>query len=232
MGADIYSSLSGANASWDHIDRLSQDIANSSTVGFKRAPVTFTLEGEGTEAMAAAYTSATVDGPDLSDGPIKRDGNPTHLALQGRGFFVVDADGTDRLTRAGDFRLDAEGTLVTQDGHAVLGSGGEIQFEPGQDFLVDRTGRVFDTDGNELDQLRLEISDSLRQVGGNLWEAVSMSRTATDVQVEQGALEGSNADPVGIMVELIEASRYFEAYQRAMQTSDEMDQQLNNTGRR
>ncbi len=114
----------------------------------------------------------------------------------------------------------------------MLGEGGPITFEPGQDFVVDRTGRVYDDEGNELDQLRLEIADDLRQLGGNLWEAVSATRAAEEVRVEQGALEGSNADPVGIMVELIEASRYFEAYQRAMQTSDEMDQKLNNTGSR
>ncbi len=232
MGSDIYASLSGATASWDQIDLLSQNIANGSTVGFKKARLTFTLEGDDQEAMAQAYTSAVNEGPDLSDGVLSRDGIPTHFALQGEGFFVVDANGTERLTRAGDFRLNSEGTLVNPSGHPVLGQGGPIVFEPGQEFVVDRQGRLYDPEGAELDQLRLEMGDGLVQVGENLWEASGATREATDITVEQGALEGSNADPVGLMVELIEASRYFEAYQKAMQTSDEMDQKLNNTGSR
>ncbi len=232
MGSDIYSSLSGANASWEQIDLLSQNIANSDTVGFKKGRLTFTLEGGDQEAMAQAYTQAVNEGPDLTDGSLTNDGVPTHLALQGEGFFVVDAGGVERLTRAGDFRLDSEGTLVNQSGHAVLGQGGPIVFEPGQNFTVDRHGRVLASDGSELDQLRLEFADDLKQVGENLWEAGGPTREADLVSVFQGALEGSNADPAGLMIELIEASRYFEAYQKAMQTSDEMDQKLNNTGSR
>ena len=231
MGSDIYSSLSGANASWDQIDLLSQNIANSNTVGFKKSQVTFTLEGDDQEAMAQAYTLAVNEGPDLSDGSLVQDGVRTHLALQGEGFFVVEANGTERLTRAGDFRMDSTGTLVNQSGHRVLGRGGPLQFEPGEDFLVDRQGRVFNSEGFEVDTLRLEMGEGLTQVGENLWQA-DETYEADEISVEQGALEGSNADPVGLMVELIEASRYFEAYQRAMQTSDEMDQKLNNTGSR
>jgi flagellar basal-body rod protein FlgF len=232
MGSDIYSSLSGANASWEQIDMLSQNVANSNTVGFKKSRMTFMLEGADQDSMAQAYTQAVNEGVDLSDGSLQRDGVQTHMALQGEGFFVVDANGDERLTRAGDFRLDYAGTLVNQDGHAVLGRSGPLVFEPGQDFVVDRQGRVFDLDGTELDQLRVETGDDLIQIGNNLWEAGGPTREAQVVVVEQGALEGSNADAVGLMVELIEATRYFEAYQKAMQTSDEMDQKLNTTGSR
>lgn len=232
MGSDIYSSLSGASASWEQIDVLSQNIANTNTVGFKKSRLTFTLDGVDQDNMAQAYTQASNEGPDLSDGALTRDGVPTHVGLQGEGFFVVDAGGQERLTRAGDFRLNHEGTLVNAGGLAVQGQGGDITFDAGQSFTIDRRGVISDANGNPIDQLRLEMADDLIQVGDNLWEAADMTREATDVVVEQGALEGSNAEAVGLMVELIEASRYFEAYQKAMQTSDEMDQQLNNTGSR
>ncbi len=234
MGSDIYASLSGASASWEQIDLLAQNIANSKTVGFKQSRLTFTLDGYDQESMAQAYTEAVNEGPDLSDGTLTRDGVQTHLALQGEGFFVVDDGGAERLTRAGDFRLDGNGVLVNKSGLPVLGQNGTIEFPPGQvsqDFSVDRQGYLYDDQGDRLDQLRLETADELVQVGENLWEPGGAVREATEVVVEQGALEGSNVDPVGLMVELIEASRYFEAYQKAMQTSDEMDQQLNNTGR-
>jgi flagellar basal-body rod protein FlgG len=48
----------------------------------------------------------------------------------------------------------------------------------------------------------------------------------SDAQVVQGALETSNVDPIRAMVELVEASRLFEAFQKAMQASDELDQKL------
>jgi flagellar basal-body rod protein FlgF len=51
-----------------------------------------------------------------------------------------------------------------------------------------------------------------------------------EIMVVQGAIERSNVDGMTMMVELIEASRYFEAFQKAMQTSDELDQRLNQSG--
>jgi flagellar basal-body rod protein FlgG len=112
-----------------------------------------------------------------------------------------------------------------------MGRAGAIVIEPGQSFTVDKKGVIRDSDKEVLDSLRLETAHELVQVGGNLWEAKGATREATGVAVEQFALEGSNVNPLALMMDLIEASRYFEAFQKAMQTSDEMDQQLNNTGR-
>ena len=65
-------------------------------------------------------------------------------------------------------------------------------------------------------------------LGNGQWRAEGGTLPAEDnVQVLQGSLEKSNADPIRGMLELVEASRYFEAYQKTMQTSDELDSRSN-----
>jgi flagellar basal body rod protein FlgG len=64
-------------------------------------------------------------------------------------------------------------------------------------------------------------------MGGTSWRSQGPVFEVARVEVVQGALEASNTDPMRSMTELMEASRYFEAYQKAMQTSDQLDGALN-----
>jgi flagellar basal body rod protein FlgG len=156
-----------------------------------------------------------------------RDQVDTHLALRGRGFFVAGEGASQVLVRAGAFHLDGEGFLVSQAGQRIQGQGGPIQLEPEQRLTVTADGCVLDEAGQEIDRLRIADADDLEALGGTSWRARSPLREAGGVEVIQGALEGSNTDPMRSMTELMEASRYFEAYQKAMQTSDELDAELN-----
>jgi len=97
--------------------------------------------------------------------------------------------------------------------------------------VVSPDGTVRTTTGDEIDRLRLLDADEVRPVGATLWQSTGDTRPAEGVQVIQGALEGSNADPLQSMTGLIEAGRYFEAYQKAMQTSDELDGKANDIAR-
>jgi flagellar basal-body rod protein FlgF len=80
--------------------------------------------------------------------------------------------------------------------------------------------------GQELDRLRIVSAANLAPMGGTSWRADSPVYEVEGVEVVQGSLESSNTDPMRSMTELMEASRYFEAYQKAMQTSDQLDGQL------
>jgi flagellar basal-body rod protein FlgF len=77
-------------------------------------------------------------------------------------------------------------------------------------------------------RLRLSTITSPAPLGGSRWSG--KGEPATGASVVQGALEGSNADPLHGMASLIEASHFFESQQKVMQTSDEMRGRLNQIG--
>ena len=218
MSRDIYPSLSGATAAWRHLEVISNNLANTATTGFKEQRLSFesALIAEG--PLAEGYVQTAPSEADFSDGQLITDNVPTHLALRGRGFFALE-DGT--LARAGGFAVNHDGYLVTPEGERVLGQSGPVRLEEGQTLTVRSDGAIL-MDGEETDRLQLLDAEALTPLGGSRWRPEG-EVFAADVEVVQGALEGSNADPMRSMTELIQTSRYFEIYRSAIQTSDELD---------
>lgn len=225
MSRDVYASLSGAATAWRQLETLSNNLANADTNGFRASRVSFALTGD--QGLGAVYASVGATTFVDEDGALQQDNVATHLALRGQGFFALQ-DGT--ATRAGAFRLDEEGKLVTQDGVAVLGDGGPLQLDPKETFTVGTDGTVTGSRSGEVGKLSIVNLSNPTPLGGTRW-----SGTATPVAtptIVQGALEGSNVDPMQGMAELIEASRFFEAQQKVLSTSDEMQARLNRAGGR
>lgn len=222
MSRDLYAAWSGATAAWRQLEQVAQNVANANTPGYREATTTFALAPEPGSPLESA--SVAVSGVKFrrEDGQLATDGVDAHLALRGDAFFALD-DGT--FTRDGGFRMDAERRLVTADGTPVLTDAGPIVLEEGERFTVDAEGLVTGTLQGEIGKLRLARLPDAKPVGGNRW--VGTPAEAEGVTVVQGAREGSNVDPMRAMVELMEASRFFEAQQKAMQTSDEMRSRLN-----
>lgn len=227
MSHDIYAGLSGAAATWAQLEVLADNIANSNTTGFKAGRVTFEVTGPD-EQYGDVYAQVSQVQRDRRDGPVIQDGVSTHLALRGRGFFAMEDSGRTLLTRDGRFTLSEAGELVTLDGQPVLGQGGPILVPPGETLRIAQDGTVYGSDSGEIDRLRV-LDAEVEPVGANAWTPLGPTVEIEEPHVLQGALEGSNTDPMRAMVELIEASRYFQAYQKAMQASDEADQTLNQT---
>jgi flagellar basal-body rod protein FlgG len=161
---------------------------------------------------------------DLSQGLLKPTGNPLDLAISGEGFFVVQTPRGERFTRKGDFSLDRNGFLVTNEGFQVLGEGGPIEIGRGREVVINERGEVT-VDGEVIDTLRIvtfskearlipEGNGLIRAEGGEVLPAEGFS-------VKQGFLEGSNVSPIEEMVRLMNLIRLFEAYQKALQTSFE-----------
>ena len=88
---DIYPSLSGAAASWRHLEVVANNLANTSSTGFKEQRVAFELADRGDEPLASSMVQLDTEGADLSDGPVNQTGVRTNLALRGRGFFLAQA---------------------------------------------------------------------------------------------------------------------------------------------
>lgn len=215
MSRDIYAAYAGAKAAWRHLEVVSANVANANTQGYREERVSFSSDGGVVRAGNGSFGNA--------DGALQQDGVATHLALRGDGFFAL-ADGS--YTRDGAFRTDAAGQLVTAQGTAVLTEGGSpLVTEPGESILVGTDGTITGSSTGELGRLRLVRLTDGAPLGGNRWSASATSPASA--VVVQGAREGANVDAMRCMVELIEASRAFEAQQKVMQTSDEARGRLN-----
>jgi flagellar basal-body rod protein FlgF len=187
---------------------LSQNVANLTTPGYRAA---HTVEGFGATLGPATRL-------DLADGALNQTGRPFDLALQGHGFFVVQAGDRTLLRRAGQFQLDGEGQLVDGFGHAVLGESGPITLT-GEPFQVAENGEVRQG-GQVVDQLSLvDVPDASQLEGlGNGLFAYAGDTADASAKVHQGALEGSNVDPGTEVIQLMEISRHAESVQRAIST--------------
>lgn len=229
MSREIYVGLSGASAAWSNYELIANNVANASTTGFKASKAFHEVVGPSQHALGTVYAMNRGGGFDARDGATVADSVPTHLALRGPGWFVVDGGGETLLTRDGRFSVDDQGLLVDAGGRKVLGDGGPIEVPAGQPLRVGWDGTVF---AGDQEVARLSIVDgAVEQVGLNTFRASGPTGPAT-ATVVQGALEQSNVDPVVAMVELVQASRMFEAHQKAMQASDELDSRLNQFGGR
>jgi flagellar basal-body rod protein FlgF len=225
MGQDLYAALSGAYTSLRRLDTVSANLANTTTTGYKSQRLT--VESTGAEG---AYARIAEGVRDMSDGAVQRTEHPTDVAIQGPGWLTVDHGDGVLLTRDGRLRPDADGTLLASNGRPVLGEHGVITVPPGETIRIEADGTVVGSQSGPIDRLRL-VEATASPVGGNFWQPDGPVLEQTTARLVPGALEASNVDPMRAMVELVEASRTFEAFQKAMQTSDETDARLNELGR-
>lgn len=178
--------------------------------------------------------------------------NPFDMALQGDGYFTIETPQGERLTRNGNFEINAAGVLVTKAGQAVLGENGIIEIKK-NNFSIDQQGRIFVNadlqddpqrlvsqrenrwgDEVEIDQLRISTVPRqryLQKQGGSLLRATVDSGEIAplgvrDYAIAQGFLEQANVNPITEMVALIEVNRAYEANQRVIQAQDESTAQL------
>lgn len=208
-------------------DRVANNLANAGTVGYRRDQAFATALRERIDAEGAPQ-STRVAGQvaDLAPGEFIQTGNALDLALDGDGFFAVqDADGRTRLTRAGAFALDADGTVRSPQGHLLLRDDGTPLTLPpsGGEIAVDTAGDV--TVGGVLAgrvrTVAVEDAGRLVRLDGATFDGAGLALAPAETRVRQGFLEGSNVDAVGEMVELMNHVRLFESQQKALRTTDE-----------
>jgi flagellar basal body rod protein FlgG len=170
---------------------------------------------------------------DFSPGTLQLTHIPSDLAIDSPNtFFQVQRGGQKLLTRAGSFHLSNEGTLVTASNDPVLASdGGLIQLDPALPYEF-RGGGVIEQAGQriELALVRPRNVAGLQKVGENYFSADAAGPLTPDEErrVKSGYLEMSGVNPVEEMVELITASRAFEANVRIIQQHDTATSELIN----
>lgn len=248
MNEAIYTAASGALVQQLRFEVLTNNLSNANTVGFKEDRTVFSTmlgsaaaageQASGTPVTASIVTAGSevistnvgvvLEGvkTDFSAGPITQSGNALDLALNGNGFFSVKTPTGTLFTRAGAFTLDGEGRLVTADGFPVLGEGGEVRLQ-GETVAIGADGTV-QVDGNQVATLKIvefPPETALRKIGDTLCAPVdpaAKESKAVSCEVLQGYVEQSNVNAVKSMTEMIEVLRAYEAYQKVIQSVDEV----------
>ena len=236
MDAMIYLSMAGAEQTLIEQSMNSQNLANISTPGFKADLMqarSMPFFGDGLATRVYAMTERpTID---FDSGPIMTTGRDLDVAVNGDGWIAVQApDGTEALSRAGDFRISANGLLTTGAGHPVLGNGGPIAIPAVQKIEIGSDGtisvRPLGQEANalaELDRIKLvnppledlvKGEDGLIRVAGG-----GASQPDAGVGLVSGALEGSNVNPVEAMVNMITLARRFELQVKLMESAERND---------
>ena len=204
---------------------LSHNLANATTPAFKREvaysrPFIDHLASAGLQISLPDFRSSI----DHRPGTLRHTAAPLDVALEGEGWFEVQAEDGVAYTRQGDFALDPRGRLVTRSGLAVLGQGGEITLGNGA-LRIDTHGKVFEDQraAGQLRVMRFERPQDLVAVGDGLFRAPAEAAAPVEnPRLRQGHLENSNLQTAAEMVRLIETMRHFEASQKLIQSVDDV----------
>lgn len=242
MPYGLYISAEGADAQSTRLQVIANNLANVDTVGFKRELAIFRAryaeetengddyQGSGSinDVGGGVYVMETKT--DFGGGPLKHTGEKADVAIQGEGFFVVQKDEENFLTRAGNLHVTAFGELVTHSGNkqyaVVDDSLTPIVINPADpNWEFSNTGQI--RQGGGFQNLAIVKPDSLGDLvrqGENVFRPLGEFQPVPPAErgVAVGYLEGSGVQPTSAMIEMIEASRAVEANVNMMRTQDEM----------
>lgn len=145
LASALSTALTGLTAAETQIDVVGNNLANSQTVGFKESDVAFTTQFLQTLGLGSAATPNTGGtnprqtglgtqvaeiAPDFTQGTIQTTSQPSDVALQGDGFFIVQSPTGEHLyTRSGIFKANAQNELVTVNGNRLLGYEVDDEFQ-------------------------------------------------------------------------------------------------------
>jgi flagellar basal-body rod protein FlgG len=179
----------------------------------------------------------------FSQGAMSQTQNPLDVGIDGKGFLQVALpDGTIAYTRDGQLQVDSQGALVNASGYAVQPGitipPGALSITIGSDgtVSVSQQGSAASTQVGSLQLVDFVNPAGLQPMGGNLYVESSASGTPQAGNpganglgtVMQGYVEGSNVNVVEELVSMIETQRAYEMNSKAISTSDQMLQFVNN----
>ncbi|MBK1878453.1 flagellar hook-basal body protein [Pelagicoccus mobilis] len=218
---------------------IAQNIAQSSTPGYKKATLSF----EGVEAgnvgiqnefgktlEHATLQTKGVGSVDFTSGSIVHTNGDFDFAIEGDGFFEVRADdGQIVYTRDGQFKVNDQGELVTKQGFNVLDdTRNAIELDLTRGKLQAANDGTLRQNGIMVAELSIRgiknPGDLIRSHGGFILPGgeQGVTRHLENAFVRQGALEQSNVSATTEMINLISVSRSFQINQRVVQQQDQL----------
>lgn len=257
MVKGLYTAYTGLVNEQNRMDIMTNNLANASTVGFKKEGSTsqsfndvLTVKIKDASVGMQNVQKIGVKNPgvkigenytDYSQGSFRETGNTYDLALSGNGFFAIEftnkaGETSTKYTRAGQFALNKDGYLVTEDGDYVLDTQSRrIKLDTLTDASIDADGTI-KQNGQDVAKIQIvdfEDYDYLEKYGETYFEPLEGAElTTSDATVHSGYLEMANVQIVSEMVNMISITRAYESNQKIVQTYDEtLDIAVNQIGR-
>ena len=241
----IFTALGAASSQGFQRVQLTNDLANISTIGYKRSqssrPESAFLDGPGLPTRFQPIVTSRVERISMSAGTNMETGGALDIAMNDATVLGVQTENGDiAFTRRGDLHISSDGFLETGTGKLVLGEGGGPITVPVNGLVrITPDGTVFFQEAGpeggeeqELGQLLLRDSSAavmVRRTDG-LYEEAGSNGGGVDIapgpgvaSVKPGSLEGSNSNAVEVMGNLLDFYRSFESQVKVIKSSEEMD---------
>lgn len=213
------------------------NIANANTTGYTSEHVLFSsflrkdVNKRETNPMDYDYDIATYRNTD--PGRMQATHNPLDVAIAGEGYFSIETPLGTRYSKAGNFQLDALGTLVNAAGNPVLNANGQriVFAEDAREIVIGEAGNIA-VDGVEFDRIGVfEFANpqSLQHLGNGLMKSEASPQAAENSRVLQGVLESSNVVPVKELTHLIDVSRSTSNTAKLIETMYDLQRKAANT---
>jgi flagellar basal-body rod protein FlgG len=255
----LRTAATGMAAQQLNVEVISNNIANMNTIGFKKQRAEFqdllytTLERAGAQSSdqgTVVPTGVQVGGGVKAgsvyriteQGSMTQTGNQYDMAIQGRGYFqVLMPSGETAYTRAGNFAVNDQGNLVTEDGYQVQpaitvpGDATSVSISKSGQVQATSAGQAAPTTIGQIELATFVNEGGLEAIGDNLFLESGASGAATAAtpgttgvgNLLQGYTEASNVDAVGEITALIVAQRAYEMNSKVITAADDMLQAAN-----
>ncbi len=217
------------------MDVIAGNLANMSTPGYRAERVLFTdwLSAQNGTSIARgdrqlAFTQDRATWREQAEGTITHTGNPLDLALSGGGYFTVATAAGTRLTRAGRFSLQSDGSIVDSSGNGLLDVNGvPLKASAADTQLTVTADGAISSQNGPIGKIAVVISNnpnSLTAEGGRLLRADGPTTPVATPKLVQGAVEDSNVQPVVELTRMMTAERDFQFATQFVQAEGDRQQ--------
>lgn len=225
MELPSYVALSFMAAQTRATDVTAANLANAGTAGFKAERVLFSdwlspqpgitgPKGHIPGSSPVAFVQDRATYREQAEGTLTHTGNPLDLAIAGEGYFTVDTPRGPRLTRAGRFTPQPDGTLAEASGAALLDTTGQrIRLSAADVTLTVSANGTLESENGPLGRIGVVQPDDPNRMTPEGATALRPDTGTTAVaapRIVQGAIEDSNVQPILEMTRMMSGLRQFQ----------------------
>lgn len=227
MDNTIYTNLTRLEGLKSELQVIANNVANVSTPGFKKEGIIFSEHVASLENSNTSLSMAMAEGQrsDFTQGALTQTGAPLDFAVDGEGFFLIEYGDDQALSRAGNFKRNMNGEVVTASGYRLLDAGGAPVFMPpdAQQIKLSSDGTL-SADDRPIAAIGLfvpEEGDAPQRVADTLFTLENAPVPVENPVILQGFQEDSNVDAVLEVARMIEVHRAYERGTSLNQSEDE-----------